>query len=167
MRTQVIPGQTVRVADEVWIAAALLHMEQPGREDFAIEEILARVAKENITGELRPGVMVHAYLHCVANRAPNPTGYRMLFATGQNTRRLYRLGDRAHPLRKGKITPRRDQIPVRYEGLLKWYETEYIKRGPAPQGALDSVLALRGLGSEIWQGVDPDEYVRQLREGWE
>jgi AbrB family looped-hinge helix DNA binding protein len=26
---------------------------------------------------------------------------------------------------------------------------------------------LRGLGSEIWQGVDPVEYVRQLRHEWD
>jgi predicted CopG family antitoxin len=30
----------------------------------------------------------------------------------------------------------------------------------------DPILALRGLGKEIWKGVDPDEYVAQLREGW-
>lgn len=26
---------------------------------------------------------------------------------------------------------------------------------------------LRGLGREIWQGLDPVEYVRQLREEWD
>ncbi|MFN8619630.1 MAG: AbrB/MazE/SpoVT family DNA-binding domain-containing protein [Chloroflexota bacterium] len=26
---------------------------------------------------------------------------------------------------------------------------------------------LRGLGSEVWQGVDPVEYVRRLREDWD
>jgi AbrB family looped-hinge helix DNA binding protein len=26
---------------------------------------------------------------------------------------------------------------------------------------------LRGLGSELWQGVDPVEYVRQLRQEWD
>jgi len=31
----------------------------------------------------------------------------------------------------------------------------------------DPILALSGLGKEIWEGVDPDEYVRELREGWE
>lgn len=30
----------------------------------------------------------------------------------------------------------------------------------------DPILALRGLGKEIWKGVDPDEYVAKLREGW-
>jgi hypothetical protein len=31
----------------------------------------------------------------------------------------------------------------------------------------DPVLMLSGLGREIWEGIDPDEYVRQQREGWE
>jgi len=31
----------------------------------------------------------------------------------------------------------------------------------------DPIRALIGLGKEIWEGVDPDEYIRELREGWE
>lgn len=30
-----------------------------------------------------------------------------------------------------------------------------------------SILELHGLGKEIWQGVDPNEYVRKLRDEWE
>ena len=30
-----------------------------------------------------------------------------------------------------------------------------------------SILDLHGLGREIWQGVDPKEYVRRLREEWD
>jgi len=33
-------------------------------------------------------------------------------------------------------------------------------------GAKDSILELKGLGKEVWKGVDPDEYVEALREGW-
>jgi hypothetical protein len=29
------------------------------------------------------------------------------------------------------------------------------------------LLQLVGLGAEIWKGVDADEYIRELREGWE
>jgi hypothetical protein len=32
---------------------------------------------------------------------------------------------------------------------------------------LSGIRALAGLGKEIWAGVDADEYVRDLREGWE
>ncbi len=31
----------------------------------------------------------------------------------------------------------------------------------------DPILAMRGLGKEIWADIDADEYVRQLREDWE
>lgn len=34
-------------------------------------------------------------------------------------------------------------------------------------GKEDPILALSGLGKEVWEGVDPDAYVRGLREGWE
>jgi hypothetical protein len=30
-----------------------------------------------------------------------------------------------------------------------------------------SILELHGLGKEIWQGVDPKDYVRKLRDEWE
>jgi hypothetical protein len=30
-----------------------------------------------------------------------------------------------------------------------------------------SILELRGLGKEVWEGIDPDEYVAQERDSWE
>lgn len=30
----------------------------------------------------------------------------------------------------------------------------------------DYAAALRGLGSEVWEGVDPDDYIRREREAW-
>jgi hypothetical protein len=43
-------------------------------------------------------------------------------------------------------------------------QTKEIER---PEGWLQSLLELEGLGKEYWKDVDPDEFVRQLREGWE
>ena len=34
-------------------------------------------------------------------------------------------------------------------------------------GQRHSILELHGLGKEIWQGVDPKDYVRKLRDEWE
>ena len=34
-------------------------------------------------------------------------------------------------------------------------------------GRPHSILELHGLGKEIWQGVDGDEYVRKVRDEWE
>jgi hypothetical protein len=30
----------------------------------------------------------------------------------------------------------------------------------------DPILQMRGVGKEIWAGIDADEYVRSLRENW-
>lgn len=155
----------VAVADEVWIATALLHTEHPDRQDFSEAEILARVAREGLVKPVRPGVRVHINHHCVANRPPNPGRYRMLIETAPGRRRLFRRGDEYHPLREGaKIHPDRSAVPVRYSGLIDWYEQ---REGGAPDRRYDSLLELYGLGKEAWLDVDPDEYVRQLRAGWE
>jgi hypothetical protein len=159
--------QEIKVADEVWVATALLHREHPDRADFTVAEIVERARKEGLTPELRPGVYVHAVLHCVANRAPNPGRYVMLVETGANRRRLYRPGDPAHEARRGaKMTPARAAIPPRYHALLDWYARDY-----APQRRLkpeaDPLLALRGSGREVWADEHADQYVRRLREGWE
>lgn len=117
----------VTCAAEVFIASALLHREQPGREDFTIQEIVNRAAKENVAGELRSGVSVHASQHCVANRPPNPGKHRMLFATSKHTRRLLLLSDAVHPGRTGKTFPDADEIPDKYLPLLGWAKRRFAQ----------------------------------------
>lgn len=159
--------ESIKVADEVWVATALLHREHAGREDFTIEEIVERARQEGMTESLRPGVQVHASQHCVANRPPNPGRYRMLIATGKSSRRLFRPGDPYDAKRENaKTTPKSDEIPERYRELLDWYRLEYAP-GTREIAGSDPLLALKGLGRELWQDVDPDEYVKKLREGWE
>ena len=90
----------------------------------------------------------------------------MLYATGRSTRRLFRSGDSYDPAREGgKIIPERDQIPDEYRYLLDWYNREFAGREPA-NADKSSILALRGLGRELWAEEDPDAYVNRLREGW-
>ena len=112
------------LADEVWLAAALLHREHPDREDFTVAEIVERARQEGLTPELRPGVYVHALLHCVANRPPNPARYRMLVETAAGRRRLYRPGDPADEARRGgKVAP----LPCTPRGivhLLRRYDVQ-------------------------------------------
>lgn len=163
----ILHSGSLKVADEVWIAVALLHCENPKQEDFSVSAIVARARRESLSSELRPGVQVHAYLHCVANLPPNPGRYRMLYATGKNTRRLFREGDDFHPERSsGKVTPRKENIPDRYHSLLDWYQDKFIGKRKSVEKS-DPILELRGLGKEIWIGEDPDEYVSRLRRGWE
>ena len=154
-----------RVADEVWIATALLHRRHPDRDDFTVGEIVRQAEAEKVAGgPLRPGVQVHVYQHCVANKAPDSGRYRMLFETSKGRRRLFRPGDPCHPRRySGKDVPRGDEIPLAYRELIDWYRTEYAGGGGC--GA-DPILSLRGLGKATWADEDADAYVDRLREGW-
>src|SRR4030095_13896036 len=154
---------TIRVADEVWIATALLHRENPRAADFSLKEIEARLARERLTDNKRPGVSPPLSVHCVANRSPNGGRYRMLFETAPSRRRLFRPGDPYHPEREGgKVVPDRTEIPPKYHSLLDWYERDWVPASPQ-----DPLLALAARHRDLWKAVDPDDYVRQLREGFE
>jgi len=162
-----VENPVLRLADEVWVIMALLHRENPDRDDFAVEEIRERAHAEHATESLRTGFNVHVIEHCVANRAPNSGRYRMLIETSKGRRRLYRSGDPYHPDREGsKTVPEPEELPTQYRYLLDWYRDEYsANRIDSIEN--DPLLRLRGSGKEIWKGIDPDEYIRQLREGWE
>lgn len=163
----IVQSSQMKVADEVWVAVALLHREHPKRDDFSVAEIVERAQQESASGDLRPGVYVHAVQHCVAGRAPNPGRYRMLVETRKNHRRLFRPGDSFHPNREGsKTVPDREELPERYRSLLDWYRDNYAgKTGYKPK--VDPLLALRGSGKALWADEHADEYVKHLREGWE
>jgi hypothetical protein len=165
--TESLTRNEIKVADEVFIATALLHREHPEREDFTVNEIVDRAERENLFGELRPGVKVHAYLHCVANRRPNSVRHGMLYATANNRRRLVREGDDVHPERTGKTFSDPDDLPPQYRELIKWAKERYRRGGGTPVRWLEGVFQMAGTGVDIWNGEDPDEYVRKLREGWE
>jgi hypothetical protein len=161
---EAMAAESVKVADEVWLALALLHREHPERADFSASEIVGRARRERFTEVLRPGVRVHALQHCVANKPPNTARYRMLYATGRVTRRLYRPGDTYHPDREGgKTVPSRGEIPSAYHHLLDWYQAEYAAQAVAQA---DPLLALRGSGRSTWADEHADDYVRRLREHW-
>jgi hypothetical protein len=95
----------------------------------------------------------------------------MLYATGKRTRRLLLSSDDVHPKRTGKIFPDPEEVPPEYRDLIEWAKQRFIGQGPRqdPSRArwLDSVFQLFGLGKDLRNGEDPDEYVRRLREGWE
>jgi hypothetical protein len=155
----------IKVADEAWIATALLHREHPRAKDFAINEIVERARQEALSEPLRPGVYVHVVQQCVANRPPAPGRYRMLFETTEGRRRLFRQGDPYHPAREGsKIVPAAEEVPDEYVDLLRWYcEWEKTNKNAMQD---DPLLSLRGTGKQLWADEKPDDYVRRLREGW-
>jgi hypothetical protein len=156
-----------KVADEVWVATALLHGEHPKRDDFSIEEIMERASKEAGKEPIRPGVYVHVVQHCVANRPPNPGRYRMLFESASGRRRLFRNGDIYDPAREGaKMVPAREDIPTKYAHLLDWYR-DWTQGSIEERIKNDPLLALYGDGKDLWADEPADEYVRRIREGWE
>jgi hypothetical protein len=152
-------------ADRIFLAAALLHREDPERSDFTIDEIVARAEEDGDGGRLAD-LAAYATLHCVANFPPNPENHRMLFATSPDRRRLVEPGDIVHPGRiGGKIWPDLDDVPASYHELIRWAKQRY-GGGREPSMWLEGVLQLRGMGRKLWEGEDPDSYVRKLREGW-
>lgn len=160
----------IRVADEAWLATALLHREHPQATDFSLGEIRDRAFKE--FRDDRPGVWLHIVTHCVAENPPNPAQYRMLHAVGRGRRRLYRPGDPVHPDRHGKMYPERQDIPERYQPLVDWYLKEYSQGSKPAKGATDpkvwlqfvgliSAYDLRKMAEAIESGteqVDPHEW---------
>lgn len=159
---------SVRVADAVFIGAALLQRENPDREDFSLREIEARVVQEGIWKGEVGSISAHISRHCVANSAPNGGSYAVLFETRKSMRRLLLPGDPIHPDRqKGKKWPEKHAIPAQYRFLVDWAVERFETAIPSQKsGWLDGLLSAQGIGSCLSSDVHPDEHVRQLREGW-
>jgi len=135
----------LRVADEAWIATALLHREHPQAEDFSLSQIRERAQLE--FHDNRPGLWYHIVSHCVASKPPRPAQYRMLHETGRGKRRLYREGDTCHPDRKGKIHPDKGQLPAAYQGLVDWYAESYSHAAGAGGKSGNPAVLLKFIGA--------------------
>ncbi|HXZ80306.1 MAG TPA: hypothetical protein VEG30_10285 [Terriglobales bacterium] len=135
---------SIRVADEAWIATALLHKENPGAEDFGLDEIYERAMKE--FHDRRPGVRQHIVSHAVASNPPDPAQIRMLHISGRGRRRLFRPGDPVHPQRSGKVYPEKRDIPEIYHPLVDWYLKEYAQEGTQKKGSTDPKMWLQFVG---------------------
>ena len=160
-----IDVETIRVADECWLALALLHRENPDRLSFSPSEIYDRLKEEGVCAEVRPGVKPHIYLHNVANRPPNSARYRLFYRLEDDTLRLFRPGDECDPSRNGKTKPERSDLPEKYRPLLEWYDNQYCKSATGADH-VDPVLAMRGVGKEVWAEEGGDAYVERERNAW-
>ena len=156
----------VLVADECWIALALLHRSHPERPSFTAREILERLKLEKAQPELRPGVQPHIYLHNVANLEPNSARYRMFYRLPDGTYRLFRPGDDFHPARAGKTAPKRSELPQRYHELLDWYQNEYCKSANRAVEEDDPILQMWGVGKHLWAEEGGDAFIARMRAGW-
>ena len=135
----------LKVADEAWIATALLHTEHPQAEDFSLRQIRDRAQRE--FHDNRPGLWYHIVSHCVASKPPKPAQYRMLHETGRGKRRLYRVGDPCHPDRKGKLHPDKGQLPAEYRALVDWYAENYSRATGAGKNSTDPAVLLKFVGA--------------------
>jgi len=134
----------ILVADEAWLATALLHREHVQAEDFSLDEIRERARTE--FHDRRPGVLQHIISHGVASNPPSPAQYRMLHVSARGRRRLYRRGDPVHHGRRGKIHPEKRDIPERYWPLVDWYVNEYDRYGGASPGSSNPAVLLGFVG---------------------
>ena len=162
---------TMKLADEVWIALAMLHRRYPDHTDFSVAEIMDFVANAKelrFLGHLRRGFYVHVVQHCVGNRPPNPARYKMLFETAPGRRRLFRPGDIYDPRReRGKSTPSAEELPENsFRDLLTWYRA-WCSGATNRAQEDDPLLAIYGSGKHLWADEHADDYVERLREGWE
>ena len=153
----------VKISDEVFLATALLHRENPDRPDFSSREIVQRVRAE--FGDSRQSVAAHVSGHCVANVEPDGGRYRILYKTADGNRRLLLAGDDVHPRRHGKIIPEAEEVPEKYRELIDWAKQRY-EEGGKPKRWLQELLDAPGVGGSRSQ-EEIDEHVRQLREGWD
>jgi hypothetical protein len=73
-----------------------------------------------------------------------------------------------HPARKGKMRPKRRQLPQQYHELLDRYEREYCSQAGASRVSYqqDFVLRMQGIGEEIWTDKGGDQHVDDLRNNW-
>jgi hypothetical protein len=153
------PQDNVRIADRLWIAAALLQKGHPSRVAFSKAEILERLKREGLAAGVERGTLnAHLDQHLVANLPPSSGKYRMLFETADGNLRLFRPGDYTHPARL-------QEIPQRYHHLINWYEnwSRIYPSRHAPNYDDDPLIRLIGSGKHIWAEEHADEYVENLR----
>jgi hypothetical protein len=106
-------------------------------------------------------------MHAAANMPPGQGKYRMVFREPDNTIRLLRPSDHVDPRRNGKQWPLLEDIPQQYHELVSWAKERYATQRERQEPWLGGLMRLRCLGKEIWEGIDADAYVRELREGWD
>jgi hypothetical protein len=151
------------IADSIWVATALLQKDQPEVTGFDDETILRKTLELDPTLNPR-SVSTHLSSHCVASKKANPQTLRILTKNSDGTLRLYREGDPCHPTRrKGRMAPGPNALPEQYRGLADRRGT--FSNESAAVVEQDPVLAMRGVGKEMWKALGGGEaFIRALRE---
>lgn len=117
------------VANLIWIAIALLHVENKEKDVFQVKQIFQKAKDLGLSHAVDETLMMHISLHCVANAKAQPNTHRKLFRIASGWYRLYRPGDPYDPSReKGRTAPLAEEIPQEYSYLIEWYNNEYSKK---------------------------------------
>ena len=158
----------MKASDLVWLSTAQLQREQPSRAGFSPDEVLRKANEmEPNHGFSLNTIRTHISRHCVANISPAGAIHRMLTRNANGTYRPYRYGEEYDPGRaRGKTCPDINAIPPKYKELMEWFNGEYEKRRDLSADE-DPLLALRGLGKELWKDLGGGEkFIRELRANW-
>jgi hypothetical protein len=167
-RVYIIFMKELKAADLVWLAAVQLKKDQQERAGFSPDEILKKALEiEPDNGFSQSTLRTHISRHCVANLPPAGAQHRMLTKNPNGSYRPYRHGDEYHPARaSGKTCPDANAIPSKYKDLIAWFDIEYDRR-PNALSDEDPLLALRGLGKELWKELGGGEkFIHELRANW-
>ncbi|KAH0536483.1 hypothetical protein GP486_008880, partial [Trichoglossum hirsutum] len=152
----------LKVADAVWVAAAMLHRANPRRVGFTVAEIVEKVKAEGLTEGKDVSIYTHVNQHCVSNRPPNDAKLRMLDELDGDLRRLHCPNEPSHPARNGRFCPEPKDLSYELLPLLGWYE-EWCQKQATRAREEDPLLELAGTGSGRWER-DAVSYVSRLRE---
>lgn len=159
----------LRLADRIWLAAAMLQQQFPDMA-FSKTEIRQELDRSALGDGTNPAsVNAHLKQHLVANVPPSTGKYTMLFETKVGFLRLYRPGDFIDPRRRSrrgfKCMPRREEVPSQYHPLLDWYEEWSRQQGAnrVVDWEDDPLIRLIGSGEHIWADEHADAYVENLR----
>jgi hypothetical protein len=150
----------------VWIALATLHSDNPEEEGFSPSEIEDRVAALNLFQKDPSTITTHIKQHLAAKKPSNAKPRRMITELSGGRRRLFVEGDEYHSSRINSPShPSPDDLPTEFRPLLYWYEnwSRQVRDRRASPKDRDPLEALAG----TWTFGDADEYVREMREGWE
>lgn len=156
------------IPTRIWIGASLLHRD--GLEEFTGPRLIEKVRSLPFNQTEKSTLYAMLSQHVTANRPPTSFRLRYLLRLPSAERtlhlRLYRPGDECHPDRiHGKVSPAPDELPEPYRDLHEWYWQTYVPTR-SPASAPDPILALRGLGKEVWQSLGGTKFIDELRADW-
>lgn len=90
----------------------------------------------------------------------------MLFSPRKARVRLLRAGDTVNPNRTGKKFPDLLDLPEQYHELVEWAKKQFQQSAKIESG-YDILRRIRGTYRYTAEGQSVEDYVRELRKGWD